>query len=657
MNVDEIISENKLRLNRLFCPYDPITGVGSLTERKPVFLELNKERVELNLPVSMFSDPVVSELESSGLENMLKNAGVLTDKGKIEIFNYLHELRLDHDFEYYAFLSLYIKDKESPNIIQFKLNLSQRMLLKEIEAQRLAQIPIRIDDLKSRQLGGSTLFQAYMFWIQVRLMPNWHSAICTQVEAQAKNIRGMFNRFSKYYPSELGQITLLPYEGSKNKIIKERGNIIGVGSNEEPDNLRSFDFSMLHISELGLWKSTILAKPEDLIQGLVSSVPSIPMTMIFKESTAKGIGNYWHETCLLSMQGKSAYKFVFMPWYTAERYTKQIEDYKKFINSMSDYDKFQWEAGATLEGINYYKNFRIDENYSEWRMQSEFPTTPEEAFQSTGHRAFEPIYVIQNKNKNVIPPFYVGTLKANSRIGKESLNVIHFVPDPKGDLFIWAMPDTSLKVGHRYLVSMDIGGRGETADKTVLTVFDRYWLIEGGYPEIVARWRLNIDQDIAAWMGAGLAKWYNNALFVVEFNSLRNKNDTLGEHSLTILDTIVDDYPNIYTRTDPEKVKEGIPVKYGFHTNKKTKGLIIDGMNAALREMTFIDPDVRFYNEADSYEEKPDGSYGAVDGTHDDILMSTAIGLWISEKEMPMPYIIKENSNNGSRKIANESTF
>lgn len=543
MNVDQIIQENKVRLAELFCPYNPLTGEGSLTGRRQLCFSDNNFQINLHLPVTMFSDPIVSELSTSGsLEKMLKNAGALTEQSKTYIKQYLHELRLDHDFEYFSIITLKIKEKESPNIIPFKLNLSQRFLLKEIEAQRLAGLPVRIDDLKSRQLGGSTLIQSVMFWVQVRLMPNWHSAICTQVESQARNIRGMFTKFSKSYPREIGKVSLIPYEGSKNKLIKERGNIIGVGSNEEPDNLRSFDFSMLHLSEVGLWKSTKLTKPEDLIQSLVSSVPFIPMTFIFKESTAKGVGNYWHQTCLQSMEGNSAYKFVFMPWHTAERYTRVIDDYKKFIEKMTEYDLFQWESGASLEGINWYKNFKTSEKFSDWRMKSEYPTTPDEAFQSTGNRAFDPLYVIQNRKANKKEPIYIGELKGNSRTGKESLEGIHFIPSSTGTLFLWDKPDTSIKIAHRYLVTLDIGGRHEKADKSVLRVLDRYWLMEGGRPEFIGTWRLNIDQDIVAWMGARLAKWFNNALFAVEFNSLRKELENTGEHSLTILDEIVNFY-------------------------------------------------------------------------------------------------------------------
>lgn len=657
MDIDAIIQENQVRLGKLFCPYNQLTGEGSLTERKKLVYKYENNIITLYLPVTMFDDPVIRELNNSGsMEVMLKNAGTLTDTSKLLMQQYIHELRLDHDFEYFAIIALKIKDKESPNIIPFRLNLAQRQLIAEFERQRLLKIPIRVDDLKSRQLGGSTAIEGYIFWIDARLMQNWNSAVCTQVEDQAKNIRYMFERMAQHYPPELGSITLAPYARTKNRIIVERGNILGVGSNEKPDNLRSFDFSMLHLSEIGLWTSTKLKKPEDLIQGLISSVPQVPMSFICKESTAKGVGNYWHNTCLESMAGNSAYKFIFMPWYLAERYTKPIADLKKFITSMTSYDWFQWEAGATLEGINYYKSFKVAETYSDWRMQSEFPTTPEEAFQSTGNRAFDPLYVIQMRKANVSSPLYIGTLKGNSRTGKDSLEGIHFIPDSKGDLYIWNKPDTSIKIAHRYLTIKDIGGRHENADKGVIRVLDRYWLMEGGKPEFVLTWRFNIDQDIAAWRAAMVAKWYCNSLLAIEYNSLVKELADTGDHFLTILDEIVKYYPNIYARNNPENVKQGVPLKYGFHTNKRTKGLIIDGVNAGLRDMDFIDPDNRFYNECDSYEEKPDGSYGAVDGANDDILVTDAIGLWISEHEMPMPFIIQD-SYKQTKSIVGEATF
>lgn len=42
-----------------------------------------------------------------------------------------------------------------------------------------------------------------------------------------------------------------------------------------------------------------------------------------------------------------------------------------------------------------------------------------------------------------------------------------------------------------------------------------------------------------------------------------------------------------------------------------------------------------------NYEKKPNGSFGARQGCHDDLLMTRAIGLHICFYEMPLPQIIK----------------
>ena len=78
--------------------------------------------------------------------------------------------------------------------------------------------------------------------------------------------------------------------------------------------------------------------------------------------------------------------------------------------------------------------------------------------------------------------------------------------------------------------------------------------------------------------------FYNKALVAVETNSLDKDENTEGSHFLTVLDEIVPHYSNLYMRTDPEKVRQGLPVQYGFHTNVNTKSMIINRHKAALRE-------------------------------------------------------------------------
>jgi hypothetical protein len=580
----------------------------------------------------------------------------------MEMLADINRERIEHDFEFWCYTCVKIQDKESKQPIPFKLNRAQRKLLAEIYQDVYDGVPIRIILLKARQWGGSTLVQMFMAWIQLFKKKRWHSAIVTDVEEQARNIRGMYSFMAESHPQEVLNVKIIPYQGSsKNKKIVDRDCNLAIGSMQQPDNLRSFDFAMCHFSEVGLWKETKGKRPEDLIQAVRSTVPRVKWSFVVLESTAKGVGNFFHREWLDAANGKSGYRPVFVAWFEIEMYQIDFPKYKtpmKFMDSMTGYEWFLWDSGATLEGIHWYRTHKKAENLDDWRMQSEFPTNPIEAFSSTGRRAFAPEYVQKARKFNRKPEF-VGEVDADARSGEAALNNIKFVENSAGNLCIWEMPDKSINMKRRYVVPVDIGGRTHKADYSVIRVIDRFPMTMGGVPEAVLTWRGHLDQDLVIWKAVQIAKIYNDGLLVPESNSLRKEIiESEGDHIVTILDEIKDIYKNIYTRTDPEKVREGVPAKYGFHTNVKTKVGLIDNLNKVLREEQYIEPDSRVCDEYDIYEVKPDGSYGAVEGrdTHDDLVMCTAIGLKVSDEMEPCVEVVK-NTTSSSKSIINEATF
>jgi len=655
----DIVSENKKRKKALFSPYDPVRGIGSILQRKKFIYTARGMRYSANIPVAMFDNPVISMVNKHhSIERYLRYINERVDEMTIRaIEKLILDIRLDNDFEYWAFETVKIQDKESKKPIPFVLNKPQRRLLATLEEMRLEGDPIRIILLKARQWGGSTLIQMYMGWVQTRLKTSWHSAIVADVEEQSKNIRSMYSKMAKNYPEQFGSITFAPFEGStKTRVIRERDCVVGVGSAQKPESLRSFDFAMLHLSEVGLWKSTPQRSAEDLIQSLQATVPDEPDTLICLESTAKGVGNFFHRTWVAAEKGESVYKPVFVPWFEIERYQKTCPSYEKFINSWHDYEWFLWELGATIEGIYWYVMTQTGYNYDEWRMRSEYPSTAAEAFQSSGRRAFHQKYVLKVR-KSCRKPSFTGDVFAASQTGPEALKDIKFLPSPQGKLSVWEMPDvaTTPKVANRYCAFADIGGRTDGADYSCLKVFDRYWMMEGGVPEVVAMWYGHLDQDIFAWVCAQVAKMYDNALLAVEVNSLRKEMGE-GEHFLTVLDAIADYYDNLYFREDREKIREGMPVKYGFHTNKATKPMIIDTLNAAMREDGYIERDIGTCDEMDYYEIKANGTYGAIEGQHDDKVIVSAGGVWLAY-HMPMPYYIRPAAQKINRGTINEATI
>lgn len=664
LEYDSIIKENQRRRDLLFAPYNPFTGEGSPIERVKVCFLANNEQCSFYVPKEMYKDygGLIDMLNTEGsVEDVLKKTNQPCTPDVVNAFiKSFSENRFYYDFEFWAYACVKIQDKKSKVSIPFILNQPQRKTLVELLDMLFNGIPIRMIILKARQWGGSTLIQVFMAWMQVIRKKNWHSAIIADVDDQARNIRGMYSRVAKDYPEAVGRITFAPYEQSqKNRIIIERNCIVGVGSAQKPDNLRSFDFAMLHMSEVGLWKSTPQKSAEDLVQSVRATVPTVPDSMIVLESTAKGVGNFFHIEWQAAANGESSYRPVFVGWHEIELYQKEITaaNYSRFVKFVmtNEYAKFLWGLGATLEGIKWYFDTKKGENYDDWRMKSEFPSTAEEAFQSTGRRVFAQDYVLSAR-KSCIKPEFIGDISGKATKGKEAFIDITFKAEDKGLLRIWSMPDNSIEVSNRYVVVVDIGGRTEKADYSVIKVFDRYWMGEGGKPEVVATWRGHLDQDLIAWKAAQISKMYCNALLVVENNSL-DTNDSEGEHHLTVLDEIVKFYNRLYARTEPDKVRQNIPIKYGFHTNRQTKPMVIDELNGVLREGAYIERDLRACDEMDTYEIKKDGTYGAVDGCKDDLVMTTAIGVWICFKFLPLPKPIVKGSNTVSKRIISEASI
>ncbi len=633
---NEIIKENGRRIRSLASEYNPITGVGSNIPRFKLFID---DANYLLLPITMKKCDLVSEI--MGYKSISEYSETVGKEAEREVLFPLLRWRMEYDFEYWCACCVKIQDKLTKRMVPFTMRRPQRKLFNLLYKMMIEGRPIRVIVLKARQWGGSTLVQIFMSWIQLFHRTGWHSVIVADVEDQARNIKAMYSRLAQYHPTEVMPVIFGSFEGSpKNRVIENRDCIIYMGSMQKPDSLRSADVMMAHLSEVGLWKATEGKRPEDLVQSVGGTVPLEPYTMVVMESTAKGVGNFFHKEWTKAVSGDSGYEPIFVAWYEIEIYSIPFSSSKErrdFVLSLSDRELSYFRLGATLEAIKWYRTKKHTDSYDDWRMGCEFPTTPSEAFQSTGRRAHPPAYV-DAMRKYTQPPLFVGELHASALHGDGAIDdTLHFVESTTGSLHLWAMPDKECNVRRRYVVSMDIGGRTKDADWSVISIIDRYWLTEGGVEECIGTCRFHLDQDLAVWRSVQIAKFFNNALLVVEANSLDNKGSE-GDHSLTILDEIKGRYENLYCRTDPQRIIEGRPERYGFFTTRASKSDLVTQMNKRLREEGYIERDERALDEIDLYEIKDDGSFGAVEGAHDDIYMSRAIALKASQT-YEMPYI------------------
>lgn len=671
--VQHILRENERRNrenNRLF---NPITGEGSIGQRKKVVIEDFPIDV-MYLPVLMLQVPLIKKLVKAGsisafLTEVLKVED--TEEERHKVVEQVVRVRYQYDFAFWAAILVYISPKDGGDNILFVLNRPQRRLVEMLESMRLAGEPIRLILLKARQWGGSTCIQLYMAWLQLVIKPGLNSLIAALQTSVADEIQDMFVRMIDAYPVamlyELGQAYVENEKkwagvGKSGNIhrVPQRNCKIKIGSAERPDSIRGGSYSLVHCSEVGLWKKTEKRTPEQMVRSACSGILLRPMTMIVYESTANGTGNFFHKEWLAAIEGKSQFKPLFIAWFDIDQYRYEVADYEALAtwlwqnrenrNAMSDREEagiyywWLWQKGATLEAIQWYILERA--KYTDHGdMASEYPSDDVEAFVHSGSMVFDR-YLVEKLRKTCRMPKFVGDVYGDADEGKDALRNIRFREDHQGLLWIWQQPevDEKEKVLHRYLTVVDIGGRSRKADWSVIVVFDRLMMMDGEPPSVVAQWYGHIDMDLLAWKAAQISAYYDDALLVIESNTLEThdkERQVDGDQSLYILNQIKDVYDNLYEREQSEdEIREGAPKKYGFHTNTLTKPVVISALIKAVRERLYVERDERCLHEYLCYERKQNGAFGAITGEHDDLLMTRAIGLHIAVSKMETPTIV-----------------
>ncbi|MBF1414349.1 MAG: terminase [Prevotella histicola] len=674
--VIEILKENDKRNADVYQKFDPISGIGSIGERVEVRIDGFPLETQC-IPVEMLSIPLVKLLIKCGsiIKFLTEELEVeYSEEDRLKVIEQFVRLRCRYDFAFWAALYVFIKNKGGGDDVLFRLTRPQRKFVERLEALRKANKPIRIVLLKARQWGGSTTSQLYMAWLQLVHKVGLNSLIIAHQGAGSDEIKDMFDRMIKAYPISMLYKLGETYNENESKLVgvghsgsihrvPQRNCKIKIGTAERPDSCRGGDYNLVHLSEVGLWKTTDGKKPEDIVRSACSGILLKPYTMIVYESTANGTGNFFQREYDAAKRGTSQFEAMFVSWFDIEQYSLTFEDndakadfaiwlWKNRNNSSASsaraesgkYLWWLWEQGATLEAINWYVQERA--KYNEHApMASEYPSDDVEAFVHSGERVFDK-YKVDEFRASCKPPKYVGDVYADGDSGKDALKNLRFAEDTQGLLWIWDLPEIDDKeiVTNRYLTIVDIGGRSKKADWSVILVIDRLFMLDGDRPEVVAQWYGHIDMDILAWKAAQIAAFYDDSLLVIESNTLEThdkERQVDGDLSHFILNQIKDVYPNLYARKQTEdEIREGLPRKYGFHTNVATKPMIISTLIKVVREHLYTERDERCLDEYVVYEKKQNGAFGAIIGKHDDLLMTRAIGLHICFFEMPIPTIV-----------------
>jgi hypothetical protein len=493
-------------------------------------------------------------------------------------------------------------------VARFQPNWAQQEFLAESARQFSTTGRVRIIVLKARQLGISTLTEACLFSLCFVFDEFRATVIAHEAEA-SKNLLAMTDRYWRTYPYR--HLYTTKRHASNHMEWNETHSSLRVATAGNKETGRSATNRGLHMSELAFWPN-----PRNVMLGLGNTLPSEPGTFAVIESTANGEGDYFHREWVAAEQGESEYTPLFFPWHRHPEYLAsymgipytslgRLDEDEQFLRKigLSD-DRLAWRRWAILNRCGG----------DPLRFKQEYPTTAEEAFITSGTRAFP-----ADALRAVYAPEHGKTF-----ILVRDGDRVTAVPDEKGPLTLYRSLSTDPDWG-TYFIGAD-PTRTNHGDWSVAQIINRRT------KEQVGVWRGKIDPATFGEELFKLGLLCNRAEIAVEKQ---------GSGELVVGKLLGMRYPRVWTQSkiDKDPGNES-PNVYGWTTNMQSKHSLIGWLIKMMvdRSITIHHKDT--FEECNTYVVDENGTYGPnTNEGHDDCVMSLAIAYLCEHMSAPtQPY-------------------
>ena len=358
------------------------------------------------------------------------------------------------DFPFYAHHFLTIRPKIGPPQ-SLTLNKAQLYIHQQLEKQKATTGKVRALILKGRQQGCSTLIEGRYYW-KVTNTPGARAYILTHEQEATNNLFDMVARYND-------NCAAAPVTGAANaKELSfpslDSGYRVGTAGTKGVG--RSGTVQFFHGSEVAFWPNA-----DTHAAGVIQSVPNEPGTEIIHESTANGLGNFFHQKWQEAEIGRGEYQAIFVPWYWQDEYTLNDPD---FVPNSAEQD-YKDMYGVTQDQLAWRRR-KIEELGSEWLFKQEYPANSTEAFQVSGEdRYINPEKVMKARKNDVsnYGPLIVGVDPA--RFGDDRTAIVRRQTRKVFGIESYAKIDTMettgkvvkiIKEEKPEMVFVDVGGLG-----------------------------------------------------------------------------------------------------------------------------------------------------------------------------------------------------
>jgi len=451
--------------------------------------------------------------------------------------------------------------------------------------------------LKSRQTGMSTGIEADN---SHKVFTNKYTrmSIVTHDTETSEFLLQNIHRFHRHLPKEMkpkvdwasSSRIRFPIMDCYISIASANSAAVGIGHT----------MNIAHLSEIARWPNRVARQ---IFADITQTVPQ--NGFVTAESTPKGRSAFFYQLYDEAKKGINGYKAFFFPWWWDETCISFVELTEKNLSEAAERLNLAVEALRKEEEL-LIKHFDLSPLQIAFRrvkikelgelFYQEYAENDIDCWLTSDEAVFDGI-AIRRYLKEV----------SDGRIS--------------GDTTVWK----DVIGGERYVIGVDVAAGTEKGDYSVASV------LRSNRNEYVARIRGKIPPDIFTQEILRLGHRYNDAMIAVE----------KAQHGHVVIRGIIDaGYPNVYEHEDYDVSDTKTSFSPGWNTSMKTKPIMIDDFNTALRS-----GDIALWSENLMLEASSaiwEGSKMKCQGSHDDELIAIMIALQVRNQ---MPAFEKNSSS------------
>lgn len=511
----------------------------------------------------------------------------------------------------------YIIDKKGRKVI-FRMNAAQRLLFSNMWFFNII--------LKARQLGFSTAIQIFML-DSALFNADLECGVIAQGRDQARKIFRTKILFPYKNLPEWLQRAVPAVRQNSDEIEFDNGSTITVST-----SFRSGTLNILHVSEFAKICAEREDKAEEVMSGTLNAVH--PGNIAFIESTAEGAAGHYFDLCQEAKELLDAgveltdidFKFFFFPWWDEPSYVMPVPERGLMLTKAQDkyFSSLEKSLGQKIpeERKAWYL---AKERQQKTKMKQEFPSTPEEAFLTSGRKVFDndDLMIAKGKVTKPLLIYDINPLTGVRKLANRKVDMVQVqrsytdktAKTTTGYMLIWEVPQKD----REYVIGADVAEGLEHGDNSSFDVLDKETGVQVGH------WFGKIPPKRFADLIKHVAEWYNYAYVGVERNN----------HGHAVLDRLRAVYPLKYIyfeeymdrEDDDEETK-----RIGWQTSAVSKEILISDMEDWLENEKSGIRWTGTVSEFYTYVRDERGRANAMQGAKDDQVMSYMIAQQMRSK-------------------------